>query len=355
MRQPMMTGKNRLHCPAVSEPEKQPEKGCAMKTGYSLAAAVALVLAAHPAAAAAAGADRYPEKPIRIVVGFTAGGGPDITARYIAQKLGESWKQPVVVDNRPGAGGTIAAKTVASANPDGYTLLSVSSAHAVAPAIYDKLPYDTRKDLAGITLTANSKYLLVVTPLLGVKSLKDLLALARSKPGQLNFSSAGAGSGSHFAAEIFKSMAKIDVVHIPFKGIPEALTEAMTGRVQFFMAPIANAVGLVKEGKVIALGVSSAKRDPLVPDVPTVAEAGVPGYESILWFGLLTAEKTPRPVIMKLNREIARILGEPDVRSRWTPLGLEPKPTTPAEFDKLIADEMATFTKIARAANVRAN
>ncbi len=326
-----------------------------MKTGYSLAAAFVLVLAVHAAAAASADADRYPERPIRIVVGFTPGGGPDITARYIAQKLSASWKQPVVIDNLPGAGGTIAAKTVASANPDGYTLLSVSSAHAVAPAIYDKLPYDTRKDLAGITLTANSKYLLVVAPALGLKSLKDLLELARSKPGQLNFSSAGAGSGSHFAAEIFKSMAKIDAVHIPFKGIPEALTEAMTGRVQFFMAPIANAVGLVKEGKLVALGVSSAKRDPLVPDVPTIAEAGVPGYESILWFGLLTSEKTPRPVIMKLNREIARILGEPDVRGRWTPLGLEPKPTTPEEFDKLIADEIATFSKIARAANVRAN
>jgi len=170
MRQPMMTGKNRLHCPTVSEPEKQPEKGCAMKTGCSLAAAIALVLAAHPAAAAAAGADRYPEKPIRIVVGFTPGGGPDITARYIALKLGESWKQPVVVDNRLGAGGTIAAKTVASANADGYTLLSVSSAHAVAPAIYNNLPYDTLRDFTGITLTASGPTLLIVSPAINVKS-----------------------------------------------------------------------------------------------------------------------------------------------------------------------------------------
>lgn len=325
---------------------------CRIATVLFAAAACAM---APAAAAASASADRFPEKPIRIVVGFTPGGGPDITARYIAQKLGESWKQPVVVDNRLGAGGTIAAKTVAHANPDGYTLLSVSSAHAVAPAIYEKLPYDTRKDLAGITLSANSKYLLVMAPALGVKSLKDLLALARGKPGQLNFSSAGVGSGTHFAAEIFKSMAKIDVVHIPFKGIPEALTEAMTGRVQFFMAPIANAVGLAKEGKLVALGVSSAKRDPLVPDVPTVAEAGVPGYESILWFGLLTSAKTPHPIIARLNREITRILGEPEVRTRWIPIGLEPKPTTPAEFDKLIADDIATFTKIARAANIKAN
>ena len=322
-------------------------------TGLFSFAVAAMTLAA-PAAAAASG-DGFPQKPIRIVVGFTPGGGPDITARYIALKLGESWKQPVVVDNRPGAGGTIAAKTVAGANPDGYTLLSVSSAHAVAPAIYEKLPYDSRKDLTGITLSANSKYLLVVPPSLGVKSLKDLLALARGKPGQFNFSSAGVGSGTHFAAEQFKSMAKIDVTHIPFKGIPEALTETMTGRVQFFMAPIANAVNLAKEGKLVALGVSSAERDPLVPDVPTIAEGGVPGYQSILWFGLLAPAKTPRPIIARLNREIVRILSEPEVRTRWIPIGLEPRPTTPAEFDKLIAGDIATFTGIARAAGIKAH
>ena len=311
----------------------------------------ALIFPAY--AAQAAGAD-YPNKPIRIVVGFTPGGGPDITARYVAQKLTEAWKQQVVVDNRPGAGGTIAANLVANANPDGYTLLSVSSAHAVAPAIYAKLPYDTRKDLAGITLSANSKYLLVVAPSFGAKSVKELLALAKSRPGQLNFSSAGVGSGTHFAAELFKSMATADVVHIPFKGIPEALTEAMTGRVQFFMAPIANAVSLVKDGRLRALGVSSARRDALVPEVPTIAEAGVPGYDSILWFGLLTSGKTPRPLIDKLNRETARILSDPELRVRWTPIGLEPAPTTPAQFDKLIADDIATFSRLARAGNIRA-
>lgn len=310
-----------------------------------------LIFPAH--AAQTAGPD-YPNKPIRIVVGFTPGGGPDITARYVAQKLTEAWKQQVVVDNRPGAGGTIAANLVANANPDGYTLLSVSSAHAVAPAIYPKLPYDTRKDLAGITLSANSKYLLVVAPSFAAKSLRELLALAKSRPGQLNFSSAGVGSGTHFAAELFKSMAAADVVHIPFKGIPEALTEAMTGRVHFFMAPIANAVGLVKDGKLRALGVSSLRRDALVPDVPTIAEAGVPGYDSILWFGLLTSGKTPRPLIDKLNREIVRILSDPGLRTRWAPIGLEPAPTTPAQFDKLVADDSATFTRLARAGNIRA-
>lgn len=314
------------------------------------AALLAPVHAAQPAGPAT----DYPSKPIRIVVGFTPGGGPDITARYVAQKLTETWKQQVVVDNRPGAGGTIAANLAANANPDGYTLLSVSSAHAVAPAIYPRLPYDTRKDLAGITLSANSKYLLVVAPSFAAKSVKELLTLAKAKPGQLNFSSAGVGSGTHFAAELFKSMAAADMVHVPFKGIPEALTEAMTGRVHFFMAPIANAVGLVKDGKLRALGVSSLKRDALVPEVPTIAEAGVPGYDAILWFGLLTSARTPRPLIDRLNREITRILSEPELRTRWAPIGLEPAPTPPARFDKLIADDIATFTKLARAGNIRA-
>jgi tripartite-type tricarboxylate transporter receptor subunit TctC len=224
----------------------------------------------------------------------------------------------------------------------------------VAPVIYANLPYDPRKDFAGITLTASSKYLLVVAPALGVKSLADLIALAKAKPGQLNFSSAGVGSGTHFAGEQFKSMAAINVVHVPFKGIPEALTETMSGRVQFFMAPIANAVNLVKEGKLAALGVTSLQRDPLVPDVPTVSEAGVPGYQSRLWFGLLTSRQTPRAIVAKLNGEITRILRASELRSRWAPIGLDPEPTTPEQFDKLIIDEIAAFTSIARAANIKA-
>ena len=295
----------------------------------------------------------FPAKPIRIIVGFTPGGGPDITARHIAQKLTEAWRQQVIVDNRPGAGGTIAAATAANANPDGYTLLSVSSAHAVAPAIYSKLPYEP-KDLAGITLTATSKYVLVVAPSSPLKSVKELVAAARAKPGQLNFSSAGTGSGTHFAGEQLKAMAAIDLTHVPYKGIPEALTDAMTGRVQFFMAPIANALGLVKDGRVRALAVSSKARDPLLPDLATVAEAGVPGFESILWFGLIAPARTPPAIVGKLNAESRRILNEPDTRTRWIPMGLEPHPTAPAEFDRLIAQDTATFSKLAKAANIRA-
>jgi tripartite-type tricarboxylate transporter receptor subunit TctC len=301
---------------------------------------------------AAACAD-YPEKPVRIVVGFTPGGGPDITARYLAQELGAIWKQQVIVENRPGAGGSVAAAQVARAVPDGYTLLSVSSAHAAAPAIYAKLPYDP-KELTAVTQTGVSKYVLVVAPSLQIASLKELLSQAKAKPGQLNFSSAGVGSGTHFAAEILKARAAIDVVHVPFKGIPEALSETMTGRVQFFMAPIANAVGPLKDGRLIALAVSSRERDALLPQVPTVEEAGVPGYESTLWFGLLTSAAVPRALIEKISADAGKVLGSAATRERWLPIGIEPRPTTPAAFDQLLAEEIKVFTQIARAANIRA-
>ncbi len=294
----------------------------------------------------------YPNRPLRIVVGFTPGGGPDITARYVAQRLQETFKQPVIVENKPGAGGTVAAGMVARAPADGYMLLSVSSAHAAAAAIYPKLSYDTLKDLAGITQSATSKYVLVVAPSLGVRSVKDLVAAAKARPGTINFSSAGIGSGTHFAAEVFKAMAAIDVVHVPFKGIPDALGETVAGRVQFFMAPIANAVNLVRDGKLVGLGVSSKGRDALLPDLPTIDEAGVPGYEQELWFGILGPAGMPRAVMTRLNAEIGRILADADTKTRWAPIGIEPRPTTPQDFDRLIARDVALYTRIARAANI---
>ena len=304
------------------------------------------------AATAQAQVADYPSRPVRILVGFTPGGGPDITARHVAQKLSEAWSQQVLVENRPGAGGTVAAGLVARSPADGYTLVSVSSAHAAAAAIYPKLAYDTLKDLSGVTLTGTSKYVLVSAQF---KTLTELLAAARGRPGQLNFSSAGVGSGTHFAAEIFKNMAGIDVVHVPFKGIPEALTETLTGRVQFFMAPIANSVNHVRDGRLAGLGVSSMKRDALLPEVPTVSEAGVPGYESELWFGILAPAGVPAPVMAKLSREITRILADAETRARWSAIGIEPRPTQPAEFDDLVGREVALFGRIARAANIRAD
>lgn len=316
---------------------------------------IAAVCVAAPARAQGDAAADYPARPIRILVGFTPGGGPDLTARQIAQKLSEAWKQQVLVENRPGAGGTLAAAMVARAAPDGYTLLSVSSAHAIATAIYPKLSYNALGDLSGITQTGTSKYVLVVSPALGIRSVKDLLATAKAKPGQLNFSSAGVGSGTHFAGEIFRTMAGIDVVHVPFKGIPEALAETMAGRVHFFMAPIANAVSQVREGKLLGLGVSSLERDALLPDVPSVAEAGVPGYQTQLWFGLLTGSGVPRPIIAKLNREIARILSTQELKQRWTAVGIEPRPTSPEAFDRMIRDDVVLYVRTARAANIKAD
>jgi tripartite-type tricarboxylate transporter receptor subunit TctC len=312
----------------------------------------ALVLSISSVAPQARAQDDYPSRPLRIVVGFTPGGGPDITARHIAQRLTERLKQQVIVENRPGAGGTVAAGMVARSAQDGYTLLSVSTAHAAAAAIYSKLPYDTLKDLAGITETASSKYLLVAPPSLGVKSVNELIAAAKARPGQINFSSAGVGSGTHFAAEIFKSMAAIDVVHVPHKGIPEAMAETVAGRVQFFMAPIANGMNLVRDGRLVGLGVSSRERDALLPHVPTIAEAGVPGYEQELWFGLLGPAGLPRPILARLNGEIGRILADEDTKGRWTPIGMAPRPTSPEAFDRLISSEIALYTRIARAAHI---
>ena len=320
-----------------------------------LLAAFAAIAGSALAAPAPSDVASFPNRPLRIVVGFSAGSVVDLSARIIGQKLFEKWHEQVIVDNRPSAGGIIAGQLVAGAMPDGYTLLSVSASHAVAPAIYAKLPYDTLKDFAGITTTVSSPALLVVAPSLGPRSVKELIALAKAKPGQLNFSSGGIGSATQFSAELFKSLAAIDVQHVPYKGIPEALSETITGRVQFTLSPFAVALPMVKEGKVIALAVSTAKRSAVLPDLPTIAEAGVPGYRWETWFGLLAPAKTPRPIINKLNAEITRILDLPDVRARWLSLGTEPIPSTPQAFDKLIADDIAALARLARIANVQPN
>jgi tripartite-type tricarboxylate transporter receptor subunit TctC len=314
----------------------------------ALAAATALPAAAQKTDPAA----NFPTRPIRIVVGFTPGGQPDIYARLISAKLGEALGQQVVIDNRPGAGGIIGAQIVVGAVADGQTLLSVSSAHVTAPAVRAKMPYDTVKDLAGVTLTANATYVLAVTPSLGVKTVQELIALAKSKPGQINFSSAGNGSGTHFAGEMFKQSAGIDVVHIPFKGIPESLTDTISGRVQFTMAPIASSVSLIKEGRLRALAVSSKKRSAIYPEVPTIAEAGLSGFEWDSWGGILAPAKTPRAVINKLNREIVRILALPDIGERLRALGAEPMPSTPADMDSFVAKQLQLATQIAKKAGI---
>lgn len=320
----------------------------------SIAAASCLASTAAFSAKPADPAAAYPTRPVRFIIGFTPGGQPDITARIIAVKLTESLGQQVVIENRPGAGGTLGTKLVAEATPDGHTLLSVSSSYAVVPSVYAKLPYDPRKDLSGITTTATAPYVLVVPNSLPVKSVQDLIALAKAKPGQLNFSSAGNGSGTHFAAEVFKSAAQIEVVHVPYKGVPEALTDTLAGRVQFFMTPPSTLSTLVKEGKLRALGVSGRKRTPSYPDTPTISESGVPGYYWETWAGMLAPSKTPRAIIEKLNREIVAAIKMPDVQQRYAAIGAEPAPSTPAEFDKLIDSEITRVGELARKAGIKA-
>ena len=298
-------------------------------------------------------AQNYPFKPIKILVGFSPGGVPDIAARVIAQKLTDKWGQAVIVENKLGAGSNIAAQVLANSAADGYTLLSISSAHAIAPSIYSKLPFDPQKDFSGVSLTSTGPAFVIVAPNLGVNNMNEFLALARSKPGQLNFASAGTGSGSHFAIELLKSQTNIDLVHIPFKGIPEALTETMAGRTHIFISPYATAVQLVKEGKAKAIAVTSTTRVMDFPDLPTVAESGVPGYKWIFWYAMLAPAKTPKAILDKLHSEIASILKMNDVKQKFVPLGIDPVSNTPEEMDRLIAEEIASFKKLAHAAQIK--
>ena len=315
--------------------------------------AFTVALSCYAGESTTAGAERYPNRPLRILVGFSAGSTTDILARTVAQKLNEAWGQPVVVDNRPSGGGVVASQAVVSAAPDGHTLISVSAGHAVSAALYKNLPYNTERDFAGVTMLANVPSILVVSPNSGLNNLKELLALIRAKPGAYNYSSPGIGSANHLGAELFKSVAKIDVAHVPFKGIPEALTAAMTNTVLFNLSPIVNVLPLAKSGRVVALAASTSKRAAAMPELPTIAEAGVPGYVFDPWFGLLTKAKTPRPVITKLNREVVRILGLPDVREKLLALGAEPAPMAPEAFDAHVRAEIAKFSKIVREANIK--
>ncbi len=314
------------------------------------------------AAAAAAGlllatnllAQPYPSRPIRFVVAFTAGSGTDIIARAIGDTLAKSLGQPVVIENRPGAGGTIAAGAIAKADPDGYAFMIHSAGHAVNPAIYPNLPYDTAKDFAGVTPLASLPNVLVVPP--GrYKSVQELVAAAKASPGKLNFGSAGNGSATHMNAEKFRASAGFDAVHVPFKGTPEALGEVMAGRLDFFFAPIVSALQLVKEGKVTALAVGTAKRAVLLPDVPTTVELGYPGSDFNFWVGLFAPAKTSREIVARMNREVTKAFQLPEIRERYASLGAEPLPMRPEEFDAYVRSEIELNGAIVRAAGIKAN
>ena len=296
----------------------------------------------------------YPNKPVHVVVPFTAGSATDILARTYGQKLSEMWSQPVVVDNRPGAGGTIGAAVVAKSAPDGYTLLVHSAAQAYNPSIYPSLPYDTVKDFIDIVPLGGQPNVLVVAPSSGIKTVGELIAQAKQKPGQLNFGSAGTGSGTHINGEKFKLAAGIDVVHIPYKGTPEALTDTIAGRVTYFFSPISAALPFVRDGKLVALAVSTAKRSSALPNVPTVAEAGLPGFDYSLWVGLFAPAGTPADVIDKIARDVRTVAQSADVKERFAALGAEPMPMTPTEFKQFVDTEIAESAKVVKAAGIKA-
>jgi len=314
------------------------------------AAGVSAGVGAQPAATEPA----YPARPVRIVVPFTPGSATDIIARVVAPRLAERWGRPVVIDNRPSAGGIVACTTVAEATPDGHTLLVTGSNFAGSAALYaGKLPYDAVRDFTGITQFATTPLVLVVAPSLGVNSVKEFLALAREKKGQLNFGSTGLGSGPHYGAELFMLAAGIGAVHVPYRGSPESLTDLMAGRVHFILSPVLAASPLVKGGRLLALGVTTTYRAQAMPDVPTIAEAGLPGFEYQGWYGMLAPGKTPRKIVNLLSAEVGGILDLPETRERIANQGAAARRSTPEAFDKIVRDEIATRTKVWKAAGVK--
>jgi tripartite-type tricarboxylate transporter receptor subunit TctC len=294
-------------------------------------------------------AQTYPTKSIRLVVPFAPGGGGDVLARLVGQKLTESWRYPVVIDNRSGAGGIMGSDLVAKAAPDGYTLvMGTVSTHAVAASFYKRLPYDPAKDFAPITVVADIPNYLVAHPSVPVNSVKELIAFAKARPGQLNYASSGNGSGGHLAMELFKSMAGIQAVHIPFKGAGPGTTAVLAGEVNMQFASVLPLMPHIKSGRLKALAISGEKRSLTLPDVPTVSEF-VPGYEATTWFGLLAPGATPAPVVMKIYSEVVRIINVPEFRENLVSQGANPVGNTPAKFSAYIKSEIIKWAKVVKA------
>ena len=313
----------------------------------ALATIPLLGLAAHAMAA-----DDYPQRTIRVIVPFAAGSTTDILARAISDKMGEQLGQAFVIENRGGASGTIGQQAVATAEPDGYTLMIHSSSHTVSPSTFKKLPFDTQADFSGITPIATLPNVLVVSPGKGYGSVQELVDEARARPDELNFASAGQGSATHLNAEKFKTAAGIQAVNIPFKGSGEAVTELLAGRVDYYFSPIAPVIGQIKEGRLRPLAVASPRRAAALPEVPTVAEAGVPGAEFNFWIGLLAPAKVPRDVLDTLHAAAATALASPEVQGRFRELGAEPWTLSPAEFDQYIQEEIASNAGLVKAAGI---
>ncbi len=305
-------------------------------------------------AASLASAQDYPAKSIRFVVPYAPGGASDVTARLIGQKMTEAWGQTVAVDNRAGANGIVALELVAKSAPDGYTILMANlGPNAINPAVYSKLPYDPVKDFTAVTLTTLVPNILVVNPYLPARSLKEIFALARSKPDQLSYGTGGHGSSNHLSMELMKSMTGIRITHVPYKGDVPAMTDAMAGQIAMSVPTVVAATPYVKSGKLRAIAVTSKARVRSLPDVPTVAEAAVPGFDSVSWGGVMAPGGTPAALVNKLNLEIVRILKLPDMQERLQGLGAEVVGSTPAEFTAYLAAEIERWSKVAKAAGVK--
>ncbi len=314
----------------------------------------ALVACLFAAVAATAMAQNYPVKQVRLIVPWTPGGAADILARTVAQKLSEHWGQQVLVDNRPGANGIIGTDAAARAPADGYTLLlGATGPNSVLPSLVPKLPYDALKDFAPVSLIATTTYVLSVHPSMPVNSVKELVAMGKAKPGTFTFASPGAGTPNHLSGEMFKAATGIDMQHVPYKGSAPAMTDVMGGQITMTFENIAPSLPHIKAGKMKALGITAPKRSTLLPDVPTIAESGFPGFQAVGWFGVLAPRGTPAPVIAQLNGEIVRLLKLPDVRERLLSLGVEIHGSTPEEFDAFGRAEIDKWAKVIKAANVR--
>lgn len=314
-----------------------------------LMTAAALTVAAMPLCA-----QNYPTKTVRMVVPFSPGGSTDVTARILAQKLSAAWRQQVIVDNRAGAGGNIGAESVARAAPDGYTLLlATTGVMAINHKLYKSLPYDSLKDLAPVTQIGGLPLILIVHPSLPAKSVRDLVAMAKAKPGELSFASSGVGSATHMTAELFRMTAGVDMVHVPYKGSGQAMTDLISGQVGVAFDQITSSIGHVQAGRLRALAVTSARRFPSVPNLPTVAEAGVAGYESVSWNGIAAPARTPRDVIDAIQREVARALQQPDMKERFLKDGIEPIGSTPEQFAAHIRSERAKWEKVVDRAGIK--
>jgi len=300
-------------------------------------------------------AQGYPTKPIRILVGFTPGGASDITTRILGQKLTEHFGQPVIIDNRAGASGAIAARIVARSVPDGHTVLSgATSILAINPGLSANLDYDPVRDFAPVSQTVSMPQLLVVHPSVKAGTVQELIALAKARPGELNYSSSGPGSSSHLAMELLKFMAGLNLVHVPFKGSGQSMPALLAGQVQLIFDPMPTSLPHVKTGKLRALAISTARRAPAIAELPTVAESGVPGYESSLWYGVLLPAGTPPAIVARLHKAVVDILRTPEVVERFSALGADPQASTPAEFGRYIRQELAKWGKLIKAAGIRA-